>query len=93
VPCLQHDDGRALPESLIVCDYLDNIYPEHKLAPSDPYTNARHKLLVEIFSKILPSFYKLARNNEESARKEISDQLDYFETNLTDDFYGGNCLK
>jgi glutathione S-transferase len=90
VPCLQHDDGRVLPESLIVCDYLDDIYPEHKLRPSDPYTRARHSLLLEIFSKILPLFYKVARNDDEAARKEIFDKLDYFETNLTEDFFGGN---
>jgi glutathione S-transferase len=34
VPCLQFADGRTIPESLIVAEYLDAAYPENKLIPT-----------------------------------------------------------
>lgn len=90
VPCLQHDDGRTLPESLIVSEYLDQIYPENRLIPTDPYTNASHRLTIETFNKVIMNFYKLLRGGGEEAAKDFLNSLDLFEKKLTHDYYGGN---
>ena len=90
VPLLQHDDGRVLNESLIIAEYLDNLYTENRLQPTDPYTNAKHKLLVESFSKVITNFYKLLRNTDESGGKDMGEALDLFEGKLETDYFGGN---
>ena len=40
IPCLEHD-GRALPDSSVICAYLERVFPEPALYPSDPYDYAR----------------------------------------------------
>ena len=92
VPCLQFDDGRTLGESLIVAEYLDAAYPENKLIPNDPYTNAAHKIIIEAFSKVIPSYYKLALKSDLNAGPEFNELLEKFMVNLKDDFFGGDFL-
>jgi glutathione S-transferase len=89
VPVLELADGRILYESLIVCEYLDNAYPEHRLTPADPFVKAQHQILVEMFSRVIGPFYKLLRSKEASAAEEISQGLDYFEKALNTKFFGG----
>ena len=36
VPALVLDDGRVLPESEVICEYLEDAYPEPSLRPADP---------------------------------------------------------
>ena len=36
VPTLVHD-GRVLSESTVICEYLDDAFPEPSLKPADPY--------------------------------------------------------
>ncbi|HXT06004.1 MAG TPA: maleylacetoacetate isomerase [Roseiarcus sp.] len=41
VPVLELDDGRALPQSLAICEWLDETHPEPPLLPSDAFERAR----------------------------------------------------
>ncbi|CAB4023474.1 glutathione S-transferase O1, partial [Paramuricea clavata] len=47
VPAIEFPDGRAINESLIVADLLDELYPENQLQPKDPIEKAKQKLFVE----------------------------------------------
>ncbi len=40
IPCLEHD-GRPIPDSSVICDYLERVFPEPPLYPADPYDRAR----------------------------------------------------
>jgi glutathione S-transferase len=40
IPCLEHD-GRALPDSSVICAYLERIQPQPALYPSDPWDYGR----------------------------------------------------
>jgi glutathione S-transferase len=40
VPALRHD-GRIVTESTLICEYLDDCFPEHRLIPLDPYLRTR----------------------------------------------------
>ena len=45
VPTLVHD-GRAIIESTVIMEYLEDAFPEHPLRPADPYYNALARLLM-----------------------------------------------
>jgi glutathione S-transferase len=48
VPALELDDGRVLPESEVICEYLEQVYPEPALLPADPWLRAQARLLSRI---------------------------------------------
>ncbi|MGB8327455.1 MAG: glutathione S-transferase family protein [Steroidobacteraceae bacterium] len=41
-------DGKSLPESTVVCEYLEDAYPRKPLLPKDPYERARVRLLARL---------------------------------------------
>jgi len=43
VPALDHD-GRVVIESTLICEYLDEAFPEPPLVPADPWAKARMRL-------------------------------------------------
>lgn len=45
VPTLVHN-GRAIIESTVILEYLEDAFPEHPLRPSDPYVSARARRLM-----------------------------------------------
>jgi glutathione S-transferase len=48
VPTLELDDGWTLPESEVICEYLEDAYPEPSLRPADLRLRARMRLLSRI---------------------------------------------
>lgn len=48
VPTLVLDDGRALPESEVICEYLEDAFPEPSLRPADAWGRAQVRLLSRI---------------------------------------------
>ena len=45
VPALITDAGQALPESEVICEYLEDAYPEPPLLPPDPWGRAQVRLI------------------------------------------------
>jgi maleylpyruvate isomerase len=45
VPVLSLDDGQALPQSLAIIEYLDEVYPQPPLLPAVPIERARVRAL------------------------------------------------
>ncbi len=45
VPTLVLDDGRAIPESEVICEYLEDAFPEPALLPADPWARSRVRLI------------------------------------------------
>ena len=41
VPFLELDGGRRLSESQVICDYLEDAYPQKPLYPRDPFERAK----------------------------------------------------
>ena len=48
VPALELDDGRVLPESEVICEYLEDAFPSPSLRPKDPWALAQVRLLSRI---------------------------------------------
>jgi glutathione S-transferase len=45
VPALVLDDGRVIPESEVICEYLEDAFPEPSLRPADPWGRAQVRLI------------------------------------------------
>jgi glutathione S-transferase len=46
VPILELDGGRRIAESAVICEYLEEAYPQKPLLPKDPYERAKVRELV-----------------------------------------------
>lgn len=93
VPVLQYDDGRVIPESNIVCEYLDEVYGTEKLMPQDSYTKALHRLEIDQFNKVIAWFYKVLVHNDEKALLSLTKYFDGLEIKLAGSaFLGGKIL-
>ena len=51
VPTLVHD-GRVVVESSVICQYLDDVFPEPALMPQDPYARAKARIWLKISDEI-----------------------------------------
>lgn len=51
VPVLELDD-KIVYESTATSEWLDDVYPEPRLQPTDPYRRAWDRILLEYFSKV-----------------------------------------
>ena len=65
VPALQLEDGRVLPESEVICEYLEERYPQPPMLPADPWGRAQVRLLsrisdIYIVMAMLPLFNMVA---------------------------------
>lgn len=52
VPALDHD-GRIVIESTLICEYLDDCFPERRLVPEDPWLKARMRLWSKVVDEQL----------------------------------------
>lgn len=79
VPVLENaaleENGWALPESAVICEYLNERYPEPPLWPEDPGERAAGRLLVFRFDDLSRPYYAL-RRGEDGARGALDDELE-----------------
>lgn len=52
VPTLVHD-GRPVVESTLICEYLDEAFPDRRLTPVDPYQRAQMRLWSKLVDEAL----------------------------------------
>eukprot|EP00088_Acartia_fossae_P002365 TRINITY_DN10954_c1_g1_i2.p1 TRINITY_DN10954_c1_g1~~TRINITY_DN10954_c1_g1_i2.p1 ORF type:complete len:273 (+),score=63.22 TRINITY_DN10954_c1_g1_i2:28-846(+) len=69
--------GAIIPESLIVCDFIDEAFPGTSLHPTDPVQKAKDRVLLEIFDRIRKPFFKIlwSKDEESSERLEAFKEL------------------
>lgn len=91
VPALVLDDGRALPESEVICEYLEDAYPEPSLRPADPFARAQMRLIsricdIYLVMAMVPLFTLAGRSRRhwtpeviEKATGEVAKALAYVE--------------
>jgi glutathione S-transferase len=51
VPTLVHD-GKVVVESSVICQYLDETFPEPSLMPPDPYARAQARIWLKLFDDV-----------------------------------------
>ena len=86
VPILIVDDNRALFESSVICEYLDEVTAD-SLHPRDSFEKANHRALIELGSAILNNIASLY-NAKEKARfqnihTEIQGKFQFLEKELS----------
>ncbi|XP_014252364.1 pyrimidodiazepine synthase-like [Cimex lectularius] len=88
-------DGDRIYESLIICDFLDEKYPENPMYPKDPLKKAKDRILIERFSKVSSLLYQcyLNPNMDVQLLHPVFDAMDHFEKELRKrgtPFYSGS---
>jgi len=81
VPALEHGQIR-LWESAVINEYLDEVFPEPSLLPTDPGERAIARIWIDFANtRLAPAFGKLLRGpvTSEQARTELLELLAYLE--------------
>ncbi len=73
VPVLE-EDGRPLPESAVIMEFLEERYPEPPLLPPDPADRALVRLLVFRDHELTDAYYAF-RRREDGAEEQLGEAL------------------
>jgi glutathione S-transferase len=99
VPTLVLDNGRALPESEVICEYLEDAFPQPSLRPADPWARARMRLLSRICDfyvvmAMVPLFALAGRSRRHweppavaAAAGKVAEALGYLEAYIGEEGY------
>jgi len=87
VPTLVLDDGRAIPESEVICEYLEDAFPEPTLRPADPAARAQVRLISRICDfylvmAMVPLFTASGQSRRRWDQEKIAGALAAVETAL-----------
>jgi glutathione S-transferase len=94
VPVLVLDDGRTIADSTIICEYLEQVYPEPPVYPRDAYERARMRMIEDLcdrtfdavgfgyFLAILRADAPEASAMQSAARAECRALMERFEREL-----------
>lgn len=69
VPCLEMD-GQILPESQVICEYLEEMFPEPSLLPEAPFERARMRLITRLVDLDLASPLGVVFNQLDPAKRD-----------------------
>jgi stringent starvation protein A len=81
VPVLE-EDAFVLPESDVICEYLEERYPEPPLLPADPAERALARLAIFRFDDRLGDDYYALRRGQDGAAERLEERLADLDTEL-----------
>lgn len=103
VPALELDDGTVLPESEVIAEYLEDVFPEPALLPSDPLGRARVRLInrivdLYVIPAMQPIFGELTSGsmNQDVIAEAVTkshEALDLLEAYIGDGYAAGEALS
>ncbi|WJX50259.1 glutathione transferase [Trifolium repens] len=73
-PVLVHD-GKPLCESMIIVEYIDEIWPQYPLLPFDPYERAQARFWVKYADDIIPAVGALFSSRGVEERKNNIEKI------------------
>jgi glutathione S-transferase len=88
VPVIEEDDGRPLPESAVIMEFLDERYPEPALLPADPADRAHVRCLIFRDDEFTDPYYAFRRGE---GFDEFDKQLRRFDAMLAEQPYLGGA--
>jgi glutathione S-transferase len=89
VPVLE-EDGRPLPESAVIMEFLEERYPDPPLLPPDPSDRAFVRLLIFRDHELTDPYYA-CRRGEEGGREELDAMLGALDIVLGERAYLGGA--
>ncbi|KAK7278556.1 hypothetical protein RJT34_23587 [Clitoria ternatea] len=99
IPVLVHD-GKPICESMVIVEYIDEIWPHNPLLPSDPYQRALARFWVryadDMVSSIGPLFTSTNDEERQKAIEKIWEHLRVVEDQGLGDqkkFFGGDIIN
>jgi glutathione S-transferase len=87
---IEEDDGRPLPESAVIMEFLEERYPEPALLPPDPADRAFIGLLIFRDDELTSPYYAL-RRGEDGASERLDTALRRFHALLEERPYLGGA--
>jgi len=75
LPVLETADGRMLKESLVIMQYLDEVFPERPVAQRDPYRRAVENMLTRMEGDFCSQGYALVMNQDLARRPTLLEAL------------------
>lgn len=75
LPVLKTADGRILKESLVILQYLEDIYPEPAVAQRDPYRRAVENMLTRLEGEFGNQGYRFVMNQDPERRDALRDGM------------------
>lgn len=75
LPVLETEDGRILRESLVLMQYLDDRFPERRIAAADPYERGVESMLTALEGPFVSAGYTFVMNQDASRRDALRDRL------------------
>ncbi|KAK6132557.1 hypothetical protein DH2020_033659 [Rehmannia glutinosa] len=94
IPVLIHN-GKPICESLIIVEYIDEVWKNNPLLPSDPYQRAQARFWADFIDKKVNDTGKriwyLKGEQQQAAKEEFINALQLLETELGDKpYFGGD---
>ncbi|KAI3694483.1 hypothetical protein L1987_77448 [Smallanthus sonchifolius] len=95
IPVLMHN-GKPISESLVVVEYIDDVWKGVPILPRDAHEKARARFWAKfIDDKCIPAVFKaLGSHGQEQAVAEAQEQLQFLENELKGNkFFGGDNIN
>lgn len=75
LPVLETPDGKIIKESLVIMQYVEDLWPEPAVARRDPYERAVEGMLVRLEGEFANAGYRLVMNQDAARRAELTAAL------------------
>lgn len=75
LPIMETNDGHIIKESLVILQYLEDIYPERPVAQSDPYRRAVESMLTRMEGEFCTQGYVYVMNQNPERRDVLRDGM------------------
>ncbi|MFP5410307.1 MAG: glutathione S-transferase family protein [Gammaproteobacteria bacterium] len=85
LPVLETADGHAIKESLVIMQYVEDLYPEPPVARRDPWQHALEGMLVQMCGDFTAQGYGWVMNQDPAKRETLRDAM-LAQYALPDDF-------
>jgi len=90
VPVVEEDEGRPLPESAVIMEFLEERYPDPPLLPSDPAGRGAVRLRIFRDHDLTDPYYAV-RRGEDGAAEQLDAALSRFDSLLGEQAYLGGA--